>query len=73
MEKEPWLMASTNSALQEINLREARATNLVEMIRSTDAEEWDLDLIERVYNLIIEGGFSHRFALAAVYQMGVIG
>ena len=75
MEKDQWLMASANSALREINLqinlREAKAAEFVEMIKDTNTEEWDLDLICRVYDLIRDG-YGDSSSLAGIYQMGYI-
>ena len=72
MKEDQWLIASANSALREINLqinlREAKAAEFVEMIKSTNTEKWDLDLICRVYDLIREG-YGDRSSLAGVYQM----
>lgn len=75
MKEDQWLIASANSALREINiqinLREAKAAEFVEMIKDTNVEAWDLDLISSVYDLMRSGN-SVRFSLAGVYQMGYI-
>ena len=71
MEKEQDLTLSRESILNSINLREAKAAEFVAMIKDTNVEKWDLDLIWRVYDLM-HSSCSVRFSLGGVYQMGYI-
>ncbi|WP_298202128.1 hypothetical protein [Desulfosporosinus sp.] len=71
MKKVQELTIGNESILNEVNLREAKASEFVEMIKDTNVEEWDLDLIWRVHDLMRDS-CSVRFSLAGVYQMGYI-
>lgn len=53
-------------------LVETKAAEFVEMIKATNVEEWDLDLIWHVYDLMLSSIESVRLSLAGVYQMGYI-
>ena len=73
LEKDQWLMASANTAIQKINsqieLREAKAAELAEMIKEANVVEWDIKLITRVLDLILEG-YGDSSSQAEIYRMG---